>query len=111
MPLDIALGANAPSITGTVIDGDSKPAANLTVALVPDAPRRNQYHLYATASTGDTGNFNFRNVTPGDYKVFVLAENEIEGIQNPAFLSQIESRGTSVRLVEGKTENLQLGIR
>ena len=104
----LLLGSNAPSVTGTVNDANSKPAANVTVALVPDNPRRNQYHLYATATTGDTGTFTFRNVTPGDYKVFLLAESEVESIQNPAFLSQIESRGTSVRLAEGKTENLQL---
>jgi hypothetical protein len=111
MPLDIVLGVNAPSLTGLVNDADGKPAANLNVALIPDMPRRNQYHLYAATTTGDTGSFSFRNVTPGDYKVFVLAPSEVESIQNPAFLTQIESRGTSVRLVEGKAENLQLSIR
>ena len=110
-PIDVVLGANAPSIAGMVNDADGKPATNLSVALIPDAPRRNQYHLYATTTTGETGAFTFRNVTPGDYKVFVLAPTEIEGIQNPAFLNQIESRGTSVRLVEGKAENVQLAIR
>ena len=106
VPLDIVLGSNAPSITGTVTD-----APNVSVALIPDMPRRNQYHLYATTTSGDTGSFTFRNVTPGDYKVFVLAQSEVEGVQNPAFVNQIESRGTSVRLVEGKTESLQLAVK
>ena len=110
-PLDVLLGSNAPSVSGTVNDSSNKPAANITVALVPDSPRRNQYHLYATTTTADAGTFTFRNVTPGDYKVFLLTESEVESIQNPAFLSQIEGRGTSVRLVEGKTESVQLAVR
>jgi hypothetical protein len=111
VPVDVILGSNAPSVTGTVTDSNNKPAPNISVALVPDAPRRNQYHLYATASTGDSGTFTFRNVTPGDYKVFLLEESEVENLQNPAFVGSIENRGTSVRLVEGKSETLQLAAR
>lgn len=108
VPLEVVLGSNAPSVTGTVNDSNGKPVPGLAVALVPDAPRRDQYHLYLTSTTGDPGTFTFRNITPGNYKVFVLPAGSVEDIQNPAFLSQNESRGSSVKLAEGKTENLQL---
>jgi Carboxypeptidase regulatory-like domain len=111
MPIEIVLGTKAPVITGTVLDSSGKPAANIAASLVPDGPRRSRYELYATATTADTGTFTFRNIAPGDYKIFLLAENEVEGLQNPAFLGQIEARGTSVRLSEGKTENLQLSVK
>jgi protocatechuate 3,4-dioxygenase beta subunit len=110
-PVEIVLGSNAPSAGGTLLDANGRPAPNVTIALVPDIPRRDRYHLYATTATDDAGMFTFRNVTPGDYKIFPLAETEIDVIQNPAFVSQIESRGASVRLTEGKTENLQLAVR
>jgi hypothetical protein len=110
-PIEIVLGTNAPAITGTVNDSNNRPSPNVSIALVPDAPNRSRYQLYATTTTADTGAFTFRNVAPGDYKVFLLSEGEVDRIQNPAFLSQIESRGTSLRLAEGKVENLQLSLR
>jgi hypothetical protein len=108
VPLEIVLGSNAPSVTGTVNDSNGKPVPGLAVALVPDAPRRDQYQLYLTGATGDAGTFSFRNITPGNYKVFVLPSVNAEAVQNPNYLTQNESRGNSVRLAEGKTENLQL---
>jgi carboxypeptidase family protein len=107
-PLEVVLGVNAPSVTGTVSDSNGKPLPGLAVALVPDAPRRDQYHLYLTSGTSDTGAFTFRNITPGSYKVFVLPAGSSEEVQNPGFLAQNESRGSSVKLAEGKTETLQL---
>ena len=95
-------------ITGTVQDSNGKPLAGVIAALVPDAPRRDQYQLYLTSNTTDGGAFSFLNIRPGDYKVFLLPESDVEGIQNPAFLAQNESRGTSIRLAEGKAENIQL---
>jgi hypothetical protein len=106
--LEVVLGSKAPSVTGIVNDSNGKPVPGLAVALVPDAPRRDQYHLYLASSTGDAGSFSFRNITPGSYKVFVVPGSNAEEVQNPAYLAQNEGRGTSVKLEEGKAENLQL---
>jgi protocatechuate 3,4-dioxygenase beta subunit len=107
-PIEVVVGLNAPSVSGLVQDANGKPVLGLVAALVPDAPRRDQYHLYLTSNTGENGSFTFRNVIPGDYKVFLFPESDAEAIQNPPLLTQIEGRGTSVRLAAGKAENLQL---
>jgi protocatechuate 3,4-dioxygenase beta subunit len=107
-PIEVIIGVNAPAVTGTVQDSNGKPAAGVVAVLVPDAPRRDQYRLYLISNTTDGGAFTFRNITPGNYKVFLFPESDAEAIQNPAFLAQNESRGTSVQLGEGKAESLQL---
>lgn len=106
--LEVVLGINAPSVSGTITDSEAKPLGDVLVALVPEGERRSQYHLYATATTGAAGSFNFSGLTPGDYKVIAVPKERTDLIYNPALLAQVEGRGTSVRLAEGKSETVTL---
>jgi protocatechuate 3,4-dioxygenase beta subunit len=100
----IRLG-NADILNGNM-HVERQPAATLEV--VPENRRRNE--LYRTTTTDVSGRFHIDRIPPGDYKVFSWEEVE-DGIWNDKeFMKVNESRGTLVRIGEGRTETARIEI-
>ena len=92
MKIEIVLG-NAPgSLNGTVRDEKRQPIPNVRVVLVP--ARRNRIDPFKTTRTGESGEFRFESVPPGDYKLFAW-----EDIEDGAWLDP------DVMEIDGKPEN------
>jgi hypothetical protein len=106
--VEITLGANAPEVTGTVLNKEKQPLPETSVVLVPEDSKAGKYWLFRTASSDQNGAFVFRNVVPGQYTAYAFTEAEEGAWQDPDFLKQYAGKGTAVKLAEGSNEALQL---
>jgi hypothetical protein len=94
-PFEVLLSSNGGTVEGVVSHTDKSPMGGATVLLVP--ADRQLLSQYKTATAGADGNYVFRGVRPGDYKVFGGPPGTLpSGGITPEFLSSIESRGANV---------------
>ncbi len=108
--LEVLVSPNTATIDGSVTDDKQNASVNVTVALVPDAPRRERMDLYRVASTDATGRFHFEGVPPGDYRLFAWEDVETGAWQDPEFIRLYEPRGKPVRLGENAQTTADLKI-
>jgi hypothetical protein len=96
-PLQIVLGIDGGTISGSVVDERLAPFANATVALVPDlADLRRRPDLYRNTVTDAAGNFQITTIPPGSYKLFAWDWAEADAWQNANFITSYESLGKSI---------------
>ena len=93
--LAIKLQPGAAQVDGVIRGQDDKPISGVTVALIPASKR---YLLYQSTFTDQNGAFNFKGVTPGDYKLLAWEEIEPNAFQDPEFLKPFESKAESLSL-------------
>ena len=109
-PLEILVSTNTGIADGTVQNEKGEAAANVTVALIPDAALRNRLDLYRTTSTDALGHFHVEGVPPGSYKAFSWEDIETGAWQDPDYIRQFEDRGKPIRINEGGTSNIELRL-
>jgi hypothetical protein len=109
-PIQIVIGTDGGSISGSVLASVSGTMPNAVVALVPDAfDLRNRSDLYRSATTDAKGNFRLTAVVPGNYKLFAWEWAEPDAWQNPEFIRPIENTGKSITMTASdKQDNIQL---
>jgi hypothetical protein len=100
-PLEIAIGANAGSFTGRVLNDAGLPVPNVTVALVPNPQLRSRVELYQSVSTDTTGAFRFQGIAPDEYTLFAWEEVTTGAWHDAEFLRPYESRGVVVSVGSG----------
>ena len=98
--LEVVLSSAAGQIEGTVIDARSQPVGSLQTVLIPDQDR-GRLELVKTAITDQNGRFNFRGVSPGNYKIFAWEGLEANAFYDPEVTRQYEQQGKAVRVAEG----------
>jgi protocatechuate 3,4-dioxygenase beta subunit len=108
--LELVFGTNGARIDGLTQSATGEPLANVTVVLVPDAPRRGQTNLYKTTSSDRAGRFVIQAVAPGDYRLFAFESVEEDAWQNAGFLTPYEPRSRVVHAAEGGKESVQLTV-
>jgi hypothetical protein len=108
--LDIAIGTDAGTADGTVMNDKQEPSVNVTVALVPNPPYRQRSDLYRTISTDAAGRFHLEGVPPGDYKLFAWEDVENGAWQDSEFIRQYEDRGKTVRISPSGTATTELRV-
>ena len=96
--LEIIVSTRGARVQGTVLDADGLPLPGVSVVLVPELSRRENYQLYKTQSTDQYGNFDLRGIAPGDYKLFSWEEVEPDSWQDPEFLKPFEDKGQRITL-------------
>ena len=84
---------------------DDKPAAGVTVALIPNSRR---YLLYNSTLTDDHGAFTFKSVTPGDYRVFAWEQVEPNAFLDADFLRPFEGKGENVSLEDSERKSVTM---
>jgi len=108
MKIEIVLG-NAPgSLNGTVRDEKRQPIPNVRVVLVP--ARRNRIDPFKTTRTGESGEFRFESVPPGDYKLFAWEDIEDGAWLDPDVMEPYESRGTAVAVGAASDQTVTVGL-
>ena len=100
-PLEIVVGTNPGQLEGVVVDAGRRPAAHVTVVLVPRPDRRQRADLYKVVSTDAAGRFRIPNVPPEDYKLFAWEDVETNAWLDPQFIRLDEERGQALRIGEG----------
>ena len=107
-PLEVVLSTDGAVVEGTVQDSKTRPTAGVVVALIPDPPNRDKYHLYRQATTDTAGAFSFKAVAPGGYKIFAWEDIEESAWMDPNILARYENEGKSLALKESGQERLTL---
>jgi hypothetical protein len=104
------------SLQGGIIEGIVRNASGVGVALagavlIPSSPRRGTMQLYKEVRTDASGQFRFRGVAPGEYKVFAWSVMPRgRAYMNEGFLAPYESRGVSVRVTAGATYTVDASV-
>jgi hypothetical protein len=109
-PIQVVVGSGTGTVSGLVHDGPTKFVAGATVALVPEAARRENLALYLSAASDASGRFVMRGVPPGDYKLFAWESVRPFAYQNAAFIAKDENRGTLIHVGQGNAVNVEVTI-
>jgi hypothetical protein len=107
--LMVTVSPKAGTVEGIVKDPHSDqlfPGA--TVVLVPE--NRSRTELFQQATTDRTGQFSFRTVVPGEYRVFAWEDVPAYAWMEPDFLRYIESKGERLTVGEGSRPSVQLKL-
>ena len=105
--LEIKLRLGAAQVNGMVRGPDDNPISGVTVALIPDSHR---YPLYNSTFTDQNGAFQFKNVTPGDYKVLAWEDVEPGVYLDPEFVKPFEARAEAVSLKNGEQKAITVKV-
>jgi 5-hydroxyisourate hydrolase-like protein (transthyretin family) len=111
-PLEVVLSPLAGQVSGTVLDPKTqKPAVSMTVVLIPqEKERRDREAVYKTVTSDASGQFTFKSVAPGDYRVYAWEDAEYGAWMDPDFLKPLESRGETVSIQEGRRQAIQVNL-
>jgi hypothetical protein len=105
-PIEVVLQQGGGTIQGILEDDNVEPTGQYIaprMLLVPAWPRRQNPLLYQTSTLiGAPGAFSFRNVPPGDYKVFAWKRFALGAEQNSTFISHYEQYGVTVTVLPGE---------
>ncbi len=104
---DVILSAKGATVEGVVTAGD-KPAPGSTVAILADPLRPGQPYLNKFTTADQDGNFSFRGVAPGSYKVYAWEEPLPELMQDPSLAQPFEAKAVKVTPGEGASERVEL---
>ena len=108
--IQIILSSRPGSLQGRILNEKQQPAANVTVALVPEVTRRARLDLYRNATTDDSGYFQIEGIAEGIYKVFAWEEVELTAWQNAEFIRPFEGRGKAIRIDEGGRYEIETSV-
>jgi hypothetical protein len=98
------------ALDAIVFDNKNEPAAGVQVVLAPEAPNRDRIDLYQSGKTAANGGFQFKNLPPGDYKLFAWESVESGIWQDLNFLSRYEDLGKRVHIGEAAKENVDVRL-
>lgn len=95
--LRVLLGSDVATIAGTVRNEKDEAAPGATVLAVPwESSRRKRYDEYKIARSDDSGVFHFRNLPPGDYRLFAWTSVENMAWLSEDFMRPIEGQGVAL---------------
>lgn len=105
-PIEVVFQQGGGTIQGMLEDDNVEPAGQYIaprMLLVPAWLRRQNPLLYKTSTlSGAPGAFNFRNVPPGEYKVFAWKRFPLGAEQNSTFIGRYEQYGVAVTVLPGE---------
>jgi hypothetical protein len=105
--LNIEIGTNGGSIAGIVRRPDGRAAGGAKLTLLPrDRDRRD---LFRFATSGEDGQFVFRGIPPGEYKVFAFdSTTENFAAFNEGWIRSYEQKGILLQAKPGQKETVDL---
>jgi hypothetical protein len=107
--VDVTVDPQGGTIEGMVLKPTGEIQERAVIALVPAPHLRGNTMRYSRAVGDPLGKFTMRGIAPGEYKIF--AWNGVPGTvapQNAEFLASIESKGITVTVRAGSSQNVQL---
>jgi len=106
--LNIVCGTDVGQIQGTVQNDNGEPAAQAMISVVPDEERYNREDLFVQLVSDQNGKFDYRDLAPGDYKVFAWESMDSQMLQSAEFRKAFESRAASVTVSSGGNASVQV---
>ena len=108
--LEITVSTRGARVQGIVTAEDGLPSSGVSVVLVPEVAKREQFQLYKTVDTDQYGHFDLRGIPPGDYKIFSWEDVESDAWQDPEFLKPFETKGESVSLHDDDHKKINVTV-
>ncbi len=110
--VEILVSPKAGVVSGVAQNSDtSQPAPGATAVLVPkEKERAGNFAFYQQATTDQHGGFTFKNVAPGDYKVYAWEDVESSAWMDPEFMKPLEAKGESVTVGESAQASVQVNL-
>jgi protocatechuate 3,4-dioxygenase beta subunit len=110
-PVQIVVRSDGATVGGLVQTSDHKPAANITVILVPPLERRKNPALFKVVTTDEAGRFSMASVMPGPYTIIALKDPPFrEPWLNADFLSTYKGLSFHVEIRSRSSEEVQLEL-
>ena len=72
--------------------------------------RRAVFSFYKMTTSDQTGSYSFKNLTPGEYKVFAWEDIEPGAYADPEFIKPVEAKGETVTIKEGAAPAVQVTL-
>jgi hypothetical protein len=108
--IEVLLSAAGGHADGSVTNEKGEPSAGATVTLVPEGPRRSSQMFLKTGTSDQNGRFTFKDIAPGDYKIYAWDQIESGAAQDPDFVKPYEDKAKKLRIAENGRENLELKL-
>jgi Carboxypeptidase regulatory-like domain len=107
--LNIVLGADGGEVDGMVQTANGQPAAaQVTLAAAEEFDLRQD--LFKIAITDSAGNFQIKDVAPGEYRVFAWESDPEGSIRSAEFRKPFESRSVAVTVGPNEKASVQLSV-
>ena len=108
--LEFILSTAGGHIEGALTNSRNEPTRG-SILLIPDVPEPSQPDLFRRTSADSKGNFMFRGVAPGSYRMLAVENFSLEDeINDPDFLRTIANRGESLIVEENGKYSVTLKV-
>jgi len=108
--MELILSTAGGHIEGALTNSSNEPTRG-SILLIPDVPDPGPPDLFRRTSADATGNFMFRGVAPGSYRMLAVENSSLEDeINDPDFLRTIANRGESLTVEENGKYSVTLKL-
>jgi hypothetical protein len=97
-PLILKLGKPAAEVQGQVQTTNGKVACSAQVVLAPEGGGAADEDRFVETGTDQNGNYSFKDIVPGDYRLFAWDQNSPVAYLERGSLEQYESQGAAIHL-------------
>jgi Carboxypeptidase regulatory-like domain len=108
--LNIVLGEDGGEVDGTVQTASGQPAASTQILLAPAEEHGGRSDLLKPSQTDASGNFQIKDVAPGEYKVFAWESDPDGSTQSAEFRKPFESKSAAVTVGPKDKASVQLSV-
>ena len=107
--LVVVIGNDGGIINGSVRTADGS-NGSAKVVLIPRPAGTRRVDLYKVAYTDGSGNFQIRDVAPGDYQIYAWPREDLSGRDyfDVEFMKYFQDRGTAVRITARAEVSIEL---
>ncbi len=109
-PVTVVLAPGAGEVTGVVQDNKQTPSPGATVVLLPVAQSHRLRLREQNTMADQNGRYTFKNIDPGDYKLFAWEDVEPGAWSDPDFMKPFETKGVAVTIREHGRESVPLDV-
>jgi Carboxypeptidase regulatory-like domain len=107
-PLTIVLGADVGEIEGSVKKASGEPSIHARMTLFPVGANADRGDLFRFVFSDEQGQFKFKSVAPGEYKLFAW-EDVLGGMpQDPEFRKRFEKQSIAVKVAPNGHEKVDV---
>jgi hypothetical protein len=108
--LSLVLGADGGEVDGMVQNSSGQPAAATQVTLAPATEYDARSDLLKRAVTDASGNFQIKDVAPGEYKIFAWESDPEGSSQNAEFRKPFEIKSAAVTVGPKEKASVQVNV-
>ena len=109
--LAIVLGADGGELSGTVLNGNSEPAADAVVTLIPAGTTRRSRSYFKTATADAAGHVTLRGLAPGTYRILAWDHVDPNAVfYDPEFLKPYQGAEQTLEIQSKGKHTIELKL-